>query len=290
MFADTPFSLRTLKLARQFQRRFRLLVLATVIPIMGLSSCATGYLAPNDQSDIELTWLRAAVAIPPQLGAAKGDFVIESLAFQDLMATYPDWRFPVVVYLHGCTGLKDSDRDVLKAIARAGFIVVAPDSMARRYRPRQCNPRKRTGGFNLFVYDFRQAEINFALQMMADLPWVDRNNLFLVGSSEGGLASALYRGSAFRARVITKWTCHGSPLVRGLSAPSDEPVLAIVRKSDPWYDPRNPGQAGNCGAFMGERPGSRSWVIERGSDHNVLKDKSVVEEVIEFLSRHRVTP
>lgn len=216
--------------------------------------------------------------------------MIESPAFLDAVARYPMRRFPVVIYLHGCTGLKDSDRDVLRSIAQAGFIVVAPDSMARRYRPRQCNPRKRTGGFNLFVYDFRQAEINFALQMMVDLPWVDRNNLFLVGSSEGGLASALYRGSSFRARVITKWTCQGSPLVRGLSAPPDEPVLAIVRKSDPWYDPRNPGQAGDCGAFMGERPGSRSWVIDRGPDHNVLKDKSVVEEVVRFLSRNRASP
>lgn len=265
-----------------------LFLMLAVIPIMGLGGCATGSFASKDQSDIELTWRRAAVAIPPELGSAKRSLVIESPAFLDAVASYPERRFPVVIYLHGCTGLKDSDRDVLRAIAKAGFIVVAPDSMARRYRPRQCNPRKRTGGFNLFVYDFRQAEINFALQMMADLPWVDRNNLFLVGSSEGGLASALYRGSAFRARVITKWTCQGSPLVRGLSAPPDEPVLAIVRKSDPWYDPRNPGQAGDCGTFMGERPNSRSWVIERGPDHNVLKDKAVVEELVRFLSNNRV--
>lgn len=290
MFADTILFVRALVGAWQLRRRFRFLRLLAIVPSIGLASCATGYFAPVERSDLELTWHRAAVATPPGLGLAKRNLVIDSPAFQDAMTAYAAQPFPVVIYLHGCTGIRDSDRDVLDAIAKAGFIAIAPDSMARRYRPRQCNPRKRTGGFNLFVYDFRQAEINYALQMMADLPWVDRSNLFLVGSSEGGLASALHRGNAFRARVITKWTCQGSPLVRGLSAPVDEPVLAIVRKSDPWYDPRNPGQAGDCGAFFDERPGSRSWVIEKGSGHNVLKDDAVVEEVVKFLNRSRFTP
>ena len=164
-----------------------------------------------------------------------------------------DVRFPTVLYLHGCTGL-ESLRP-LQAFARQGFAVLAPNSFARRYRPLQCRPSERTGGLNVFVFDFRLTEITYALARITELDWVDRERLFLVGTSEGGLAAALYRGDDFRARVVTQWTCHGAPLVRGLAGPLDEPVLAVVRAGDPWYDPsRTPGQRGHCGIFMAGRP------------------------------------
>ena len=92
-------------------------------------------------------------------------------------------KFPAVIYMHGCTGFGDTR--LLETLARAGFVVIAPDSMARRYRPLQCDPKTRTGGQNLFVYDFRQAEISYALERIRSLDWVDRDGLFLVGVSEG---------------------------------------------------------------------------------------------------------
>jgi len=212
---------------------------------------------------------------------------VEGLDFQRSISLLEGRRLPVVLYLHGCTGIEKSDRRIMRALSRVGFLVIAPDSMARQYRPRQCRPRKKTGGFSLFVYDFRQAEINFALQELRRHEWADKVNLFLVGSSEGGLAAAQYRGSAFRARVITKWTCHGSHLVRGLAAPPDEPVLAIVRKNDPWYDQKKTRQSGECGDFFGARPGSKSWVLETGRGHNVFNEARVTDEIVTFLVRNR---
>ena len=100
-----------------------------------------------------------------------------------------DVRFPTVLYLHGCTGL-ESLRP-LQAFARQGFAVLAPNSFARRYRPLQCRPSERTGGLNVFVFDFRLTEITYALARITELDWVDRERLFLVGTSEGGLAAAL---------------------------------------------------------------------------------------------------
>lgn len=193
-------------------------------------------------------------------------------------------KYPVVVYLHGCTGLGKGEREFGELLAREGFVFVAPDSMARSYRPLQCDPKTQTGGRNLFVFDFRMAEIAFALNRLTGQPWVDTGNLFLIGGSEGGVAAALYRGEEFRARVIFQWTCHGSPLVNGIDAPLDEPILAIVNRGDPWYDAEHtPAQAGHCGVFFGDRVGSESLLLDRPGIHDVLGLEEVQTKIAHFL-------
>jgi dienelactone hydrolase len=232
-------------------------------------------------ADLERTFDRAMVATP---ATRAGDVRIGTPSDLDGLAATR--RYAVVLYLHGCTGI--GNYTFMRALAGAGYVVVAPDSMARRFRPLQCDPRTNTGGHNLFVYDFRTAEITYALQRLSAYPWVDWANLFLVGTSEGGVAAALYRGDEFRARVITQWTCVGAPLVAGIEAPPETPILAIVRGQDPWYDPaRTKGQRGDCGLFMAGRPGSRSIVLEGGASHDVFKSSDVVREILRFLQANR---
>lgn len=250
-----------------------------------VSGCAGGLL--DARSDLELTWDNAVVALPArgsrtvQLGTIEGiDFAAR------LAALAQGHKLPVVLYLHGCTGI--GNYDFFETLAGAGYVVIAPDSMARRFRPLQCEPDSRTGGFNLFVYDFRQAEIGYALDRLGDLAAIDGRNLFLVGTSEGGVATALYHGDEFRARVIAQWTCTGVPRVRGIAAPPETPILAIVRAGDPWYDrARAPDQAGDCGAFMRDRPGSRSIVLKGGEGHNVFADPDTVRAILAFLGANR---
>ena len=184
--------------------------------------------------------------------------------------------------MHGCNGV--GSVKVLEALAARGFAVIAPDSFARRYRPLQCSAWLQSGGKNVFVYDFRQAEIAYALHRIKRTPWVDQRRMFLYGTSEGGVATAIYRGYAFRARVVTQWTCHGSPLVRGLMAQPNEPVLAIVRADDPWYSAsKTPGQAGHCGVFLGERPRSRPVVLPGGAGHDVYGNPKTIPMIADFL-------
>ncbi|WP_439814097.1 dienelactone hydrolase family protein [Zavarzinia sp. CC-PAN008] len=235
-------------------------------------------------SDIELTWQEAMVALPPADGEAVVPIKMAALEAQGPLRRGP---FPTVVYLHGCTGLGDTT--ILKVLAAAGYAVIAPDSMARRYRPLQCDPTTRTGGYNLFVYDFRQEEIAFAVHQMPQFDWIDMRQLYLVGASEGGVAAALYRGDAFRARVIAQWTCHGSPLVAGLDAPPWVPVLAIVRSSDPWYsESQTRAQNGDCGAFMNQSNGSRSLILQGGAGHDVLGDPQAQGAIVHFLNQNRL--
>ena len=248
-----------------------------------LSACNAPIPILDPRPDIELTWSKAKVAFPPFRSGREVLFAnLEDGSVENRLEGLPrNTQLPVVLYVHGCTGIGSDG--FFRALARAGYVVIAPDSMARRYRPLQCDPETRTGGYNRFVYDFRLTEISFALDRLKQLPWVDQNRLYLIGVSEGGVAVALYRGDEFRARVIAQWTCMGAPLVQGIFAPRDEPVLSIVRDRDPWYDAnRTRNQKGDCGTFMAGRANSRSIVL-KGGDHDILGDAENVGTILKFL-------
>ncbi len=256
-------------------------------PALALALAACASVLPAAEGDLERTWNAARVVLPDASGGAPVFTSLEALA-RNPSPTAPYQRKPlaVVLYMHGCDGI--GRYDFLGRLAAAGFAVIIPDSFARRYRPLQCDPATKTGGYNLFVYDFRLAEVAFAVQRLRRLGWVDAANLFLMGVSEGGVAAALYRGDEFRGRVITQWTCHGSPIVAGIAAPPDEPVLAVVRSSDPWYDPaRTQDQAGDCGAYLAGRPGSRSLVLPKNGSHEVFDDAATMSTVLAFLRLNR---
>jgi dienelactone hydrolase len=260
---------------------FSLRLAAVVVALLG-AGCTEML---DNRADLQLTWEKAVVALP-QVSAGKPKLTtMESPEVASHLARYdPGVKLPLVLYMHGCTGI--GNFEFFKRLARAGFAVIAPDSLARRFRPLQCDPKTKTGGYNLFVYDLRLAEISYALHRMSNLSWIDFDNLFLVGTSEGGVATAHYRGEEFRAHVISQWTCNGAHRVRGLAMPAATPVLAIVSADDPWYGPeRTPDQEGHCGQFLGDRPDSASFVLPPGSGHDVFDDAAAIETIVQFLVR-----
>lgn len=269
--------------ARYIGARARIRV-ALLVCALALAACAEGLSLTTP--DIERTWSRAMVVLPSGPGEQLVGRLSSAAVDQRLSVIASQGRLPVVIYLHGCTGVGNSE--FLGELAASGTIVVAPDSFARSYRPLQCDPKSKTGGQNLFVYDFRLAELTFALERLSKAPWADLDNLFLVGNSEGGVAAALFRGDVFNARVITQWTCQGAPLVRGIGAPPDTPILAIVRDNDPFYAARNTrAQRGDCGTYLAGRPDSESLVLAAGDVHDVYNDLLAVQAILEFIGRHR---
>ena len=250
--------------------------------IIFLSGCSV----MNEYSDLEKTWYYGKIFIPELKNNKINTFLIEDL---DKSKNIPDRELPLVLYLHGCTGL--GNFDLLNKIAEEGFVVIAPDSFARKFRPLQCDPINKTGGRNLFVYDFRSAEIMYALEKIADLSWIDFNNLFIFGVSEGAVATSLFRGAVFNGRIITQWTCKGAPLIEGIDAPTNEPILSIIREGDPYYKSSNTiGQSGNCGDYFNGRPNSKSIIlpIQTGDlAHDVLTDKNVFIIIKTFLNMQK---
>lgn len=252
--------------------------------LLVLCQCTTGVSTrppPPGVSDLENTWRQARIFAPDGAGG-----VWRFRMDDPQVSAWPDgrWTLPLVLYLHGCAGVHSGDEKIMRFVARQGYLVIAPDSFARAYRPMQCDPKTKSGGYNLFVYDFRQAEINYAVQQLDELGWLRAGHKVLFGVSEGGVAAALYRGDAFDARIIALWTCHGGPLVRGLAAPEDEAILSMVEESDPWYEEgRTRSQDGDCGAFFGGRDNAESLVLSDGERHNVFESAAARDALEAFL-------
>lgn len=249
--------------------------------LAALGACAGPAAQRAEAPDLPQTWNRATIVLPPLGTGAALVTTVDSPAMQERLRRVPaNAKLPVVLYVHGCTGM--GGLTLLQALAEAGFVVVAPDSFARRYRPLQCDAQNQAGGRNLFVYDFRLEEVAYALDQLWLRPWADWDHLMLVGASEGGVAAALYRGDEFAARVILQWTCQGAPHVAGLAIGKHEPVLALLASNDPWYQ-RVGG--GDCGALLVGRPDSRSHQLAVPGGHELVAEPAAVRLVVEFLRR-----
>lgn len=199
-------------------------------------------------------------------------------------------RFPTIVYMHGCSGIdtisKQTARDY---VIKGTFVVVMPDSFAREDKPDSCNLKKHEAGLHRNVIFWRQNEANNAIREARKLPFVDPDNIFLIGMSEGAITTATTIGEPVNARISEGWTCHaGWPEYFGLHAPIDEPVLSFTSIHDPWFKPEY--LKGNCGRFMDTTNGSKSVVFDEPhilhDQHFVSWHKEVQHIALTFLRAH----
>ncbi len=192
-----------------------------------------------------------------------------------------------VVYLHGCDGINSLGIKTADLLAAAGYIVFVPDSFARRDKPASCDPQQFQGGLHREVLGWRQAEADHALKQAGMLPAVDPSRIFLMGLSEGAIATATYDGQPLAGRIIEGWTCHaGWPEYRGLHAPANEPVLALSSENDPWF--QDPVLRGDCGDFIAAPSPLRRSIVFRpphpaASQHDLMWNAEARRLVLEFL-------
>lgn len=258
-----------------------------LIPIAFVLLAVAPGLRPEaaDDADLLRTWQRAFVVVPGEAGLVRG--WIEDI--DERLPGTPPPR-PIVVYLHGCAGLGRISHDAAQLLAEAGYAVIMPDSFARERKPKSCDPARVVGGLHRGVLGWRQAEANQAIRKARRLAWVDADNLFLWGFSEGGTTAATVTGEPVSARIIEGWTCHaGWGEYRGLQAPDAEPVLALLGADDPWFRPAY--LQGDCGVFMEGRGNSESIVYERpnflATKHHLSWHPEVQRLILEFLAEHR---
>lgn len=192
-------------------------------------------------------------------------------------------RYPVLVLMHGCTGIESgSEIAWAKFIRDLGFFVVVPDSMARQDRGPSCDPRtaQHFGGYT--VHGMRQQEINYAVAKVREAPWFDQRNLFLMGHSEGGVAAARTTRGDFNGIVISGWTCTSNryPIFAGIHSPSSVPVLSLLWTWDRWFPAGD--TSGTCEASLQGRAGSKHVSLE-GTNHNTFPSPIARDEVHRFL-------
>lgn len=224
----------------------RLLAIA-LMALMGLPALSD---TADNPAELARSWLGARVWLPDDPNHATD---VHALNGAELPGA-------VVLYAHGCDGLSRITDATGRFLARAGHAVIAPDSFARDEKPASCIPAQQRGSLHRRVLAWRQAELSHAMERIADTPALRDLPLVLMGHSEGAITVATLTAPD-APRIIEGWTCHaGWPEYRGLNAPRDTAVLALVGANDPWF--RLPVLQGDCGAFMHDHPQGRSRVFQ----------------------------
>ncbi|TXC66074.1 hypothetical protein FSC37_09505 [Piscinibacter aquaticus] len=137
---------------------------------------------------------------------------------------------PVVIALHGCTGLS-SLPNIGPGLAALGYVVIMPDSLARADRAGRftCTGTS-VGTGNLDIYDKRVEEADYAIEQVQGKPWYDGRHLLLLGHSEGGYAVARKAYARISAAAISGYWC-----TLGLPVAQVAPTLTVNYDQDPFY-------------------------------------------------------
>ena len=227
----------------------------------------------KDIDGVENSWNKADVFVP-------GNFFTKT---PNNVKT--DKVYPVVIYLHGCSGITQHDYSWAKYISTLGFIVVQPDSFARPDRKMMCNPYTQSVDRNKLpkALMFRQQEIRYTLEQVKQVSWSDKNNIFLMGHSEGGVSAALNPISEFKGIIISSWTCSHSVL-GGIHSDKNTPVLAMSWTNDRWFYGRGLGTEGHC-IDQAEGRVNFTQLDLQGKDHFTFQELVAREAVKTFLTK-----
>ena len=226
-------------------------------------------------SNVESSWERARVFVPGNT---------EPVNVKDIKSNQ---NYPVVIYLHGCTGIVEwHDYDWGKTLSANGYLVILVDSMARSGRVPNCDPLRKSGS-NLFpqAYDYRQQEITYALEQVQKSNWADKQKIFLMGHSEGGIAVASSTHQSPRANIILAWTCtfRNYSALDGIKSPKEIPILAVAAKYDAWRVGK--ASEGRCADNADGR--SVTQIDLNGSEHATTKYPQSKPAVLDFLKSFR---
>lgn len=233
-----------------------------------LTSCAT--MEPG--TDIASAWVKG-VAFTPELKTPTSPAAIP-IGLK---------KYPVVIFMHGCTGIEDhAEVQWGNYLREQGFIVVIPNSLARKDRHRSCDGATAAYFGTHVTHRLRQQEIDDAYERVVKSEWAQKQNVFLMGHSEGGIAAARTKRGDFQAIVISGWTCTSKyPGYAGVYAPATVPVLSLLWKNDRWF-PSGRHDHGTCEASIAGRQGSTHITLD-GFDHNTFSSLLARESVRKFL-------
>lgn len=182
------------------------------------------------------TYKYAYVGIPKGFAGIKKTFYG---TFDEFQKKYPNFKeervFQTLLYMHGSSGLYKGDVYRKYIVEELGFIFFAPNSYKIHNRPTYKSPTKASAYRK--VHKVRIAEIDYNHKKLRKLDFVDNNNIFLMGNSEGGLAVAIYKASSFKGRIVTAFSCESSYFYKNfkLGSKKDKPFLNIIGTHDEFF-------------------------------------------------------
>ena len=223
--------------------------------------------------DTPSTWTKAVVYLPNSTVPTTIDSIPN------------DRKLPVLVYMHGCSGIGGNDTDNhrwAKLLSAQGLLVVMPDGMARGDR------KMMSCDSSIPQADRRLAELKYAAAQAKAQPWFD-GKLLLMGWSEGGVAVARTALPGIAGAVITGWTCTSSSnTFNGVFAPRQTPVLAVNYVDDPTF-PYGGVNSGSCEPKLAGRPASKVVMLP-GKGHGTYDNANARDAVLNFVADRLASP
>ena len=186
--------------------------------------------------NIQDTHKHAYVGFPKGFGGIKKSFYG---TYKEFKRKHPevqaDKAYSTLLYMHGSSGLYKGDLYRKFIVEELGFVFFAPDSYRIKNRPTYQSPTSLKKYMK--VHRVRIAEIQYNYEKLIQLDYVDNDNVFLMGNSEGGLAAAIFKSTKFKGRIITAFSCESSYFYKNfkLGSQKDEPFLNIIGTHDQFF-------------------------------------------------------
>jgi dienelactone hydrolase len=219
----------------------------------------------SNDFDVKYSWERAEVHVPGKWLSTNVDNV------------NVEQPTPIVIYLHGCTGISDHDRRWALQLKKQGFIVVMPNSLSIPGRVQNCDPNSKTTTMRRVpVNRLRPQEALYAVEQVLNKQWADNSNIFLMGHSEGGVGVTLAETNKVKGVIVS-----GYPCSVGVLTDKSIPILAIGWSRDDWF--KNRYNYRQCDSHWGLRDNSSVKILD-GTDHNTVENKVFRDDVFNFLN------
>lgn len=203
--------------------------------------------------NLSQSWIKATVYEPDSIFPKTTEFLKQPS------------KYPVLVYMHGCAGLNDDSREWARTIKNFGFIVVQPDSFAIPGRRSNCDPKAQRGqiieGFDSFK--LRNQELRYARDELLKLTWLDKNKIYLMGHSEGGMTVSRTPVDGFRAIISSGYWCHERLEIKHGASP----FLFINWVDDPWFRSRAENRNPQICQQLTEKRAGTEQVLLAGQGH-----------------------
>ncbi len=196
-------------------------------------------------------------------------------------------QYPTLLYIHGSSGLYRGDVYRQYIVEELGFIFFAPDSFRLKNRPTYLSPTK--SKYYTRVHKIRVAEISYNFKKLKKLPFIDNNNIFLMGNSEGGLAVAVSKTKGFKGRIVTAFSCESSYFYKKFKIGFKKscPFLNIIGTDDEFFskesDLNDEYKVDGNGIETLKNYYNTKIVILAKAKHDLTQNIYVKDEILSFL-------
>jgi dienelactone hydrolase len=241
----------------------------------------------NNPDQLQRVWNNTLVIMPQNPGGISG----RAINIDAMVDRYKPIKHPAVVFLHGCAGLHMTSPQIskmMRAFADAGYVVFAPNSLDRPHDP-YCTGVANPSNTDVYMISKRLGELLMVRERIREFDWVDQDNVFAAGHSQGAWAISQYAGTEFRGLAMMGYPCTYSKFLNaleGVQAPTSVAAISVFGDKDEWY-PMLDLRREHCSASRSmTKYENRKSIVLPGVMHDVSADPRSMLEIVAFFNHH----